>query len=196
MANLDSFTLTVHGGMSYRCAPITEPPPDVWAFPVGNGQYPPELWYAATVHDLTGALNNGYKHTGIDLNLAALEYGDVERRLGLSVYAVADGVVTYITPNWSGVPMLVVQVRHDDAPLWIRYAHIVPVVMHGQAVRAGQSLGGFANWLGMDGGDHLHLDMCLDRIERDWLTAKRWVDPVDVLKAHLPTERIEAMLRK
>ena len=168
-----------------------------WAFPVGNGQYIPERWYAATLHDLTGALNNGYKHTGIDLNLDVSPHGDIERTLGLSVYAVTDGIVEYITNSWSGVPMLVLRVEHDGAPLWIRYAHIMPVVMLGQAIKAGQALGGFANWTPGAGGDHLHLDCALDKFAREWLTPTiRWVDPVDVLKMHLPPERVDAMIAK
>ena len=169
-----------------------------WAFPVGmHQQYPPEMWYAATVHDLTGKLNNGYKHSGLDLNLAMFEYGDVERRLGLSVYAVTDGIVEYITNAWSGVPMLVLRVEHDGAPLWIRYAHIMPVVMLGQVVKAGQALGGFANWTPGAGGDHLHLDCALDKFTREWLAPSiRWLDPVDVLKMHLDPARVDAMCQK
>ena len=167
--------------------------PTPWAFPVGSQQYPPEMWYAATVHDMTGKLNNGYKHTGLDLNLDLSPWGDIERTLGLAVYAVTDGIVTYITQAWSGVPMLVIQVEHAGEPLWIRYAHIMPVVMIGQAVKAGQALGGFADW---KTGDHLHLDMCFDKIERDWLTDKRWVDPVDLLKMHLDPARVDAMMKK
>jgi len=185
------------GGVDYLCQVRTEPQPDKWAFPVGQGQYIPERWYAATVHSLDGSLNaNGYKHSGIDLNLDVSPRGDIERTLGLSVYAVADGIVTYITDNWSDVPMLVINVMHEGEPLWVRYAHIMPVVMLNQVVRAGQALGGFANWTRLDGGDHLHFDACLDPIERDWLTAKRWIDPVDVLKAHLDPARVDAMVRK
>ena len=184
------------GDTDYLCTVKTTPPEQTWAFPVGQKQYIPERWYAATVHDPTGKLNNGYKHTGLDLNLDVSPYGDVERTLGLSVYAVTDGVVSYITESWSGVPMLVLNVMHDGEPLWVRYAHITPVVMLGEVVHAGQSLGGFADWGGMDGGDHLHLDMCLDAIERDWLSDKRWVDPVDVLKAHLSPARVDAMCKK
>ena len=169
----------------------------VWAFPVGAGQYPPERWYAYTVHDPTGVKNNGYKHTGIDLNLDVAPRGDVERILGLAVYAIADGVVTYLTGAWSGVPMVVIQHEHAGAPLWVRYAHIVPAVMAGQVVKAGQALGGFADYRLGDTGDHLHFDMALDSFTREWLTPSiRWVDPVPVLKAHLDSARVDAMLTR
>jgi len=171
--------------------------PTPWAFPVGSQQYPPEMWYAATVHDMTGKLNNGYKHTGLDLNLDLSPWGDIERTLGLAVYAVTDGIVTYITQAWSGVPMIVLQVEHAGEPLWIRYAHIMPVVMIGQAVKAGQALGGFANYLLGAGGDHLHADCALDKFTREWLTPSiRWIDIVDILKAHLDPLRVDAMLKK
>lgn len=171
--------------------------PEVWAFPIGEGQYPPEQWYAYTVHDLTGAKNNGYRHTGIDLNLDIAPRGDIERVLGLAVYAVADGVVTYLTNSWSRVPMLVIQHEHAGAPLWVRYAHIVPAVMVGQVVKAGQTLGGFADYRLGDTGDHLHFDMALDPFTTEWLTPSiRWVDPVPVLRAHLDNVIVDAMLRR
>ena len=134
---------------------------------------------------------------GIDLNLDLSPYGDIERTLGLSVYAVADGIVTNITPNWSGVPMLVINVMHNGEPLWVRYAHIIPCVMKGEVVHPGQALGTFANWQGFSGGDHLHFDMALDAFTTEWCTASiRWVDPVDVLKAHLSPVRVDAMCKK
>jgi murein DD-endopeptidase MepM/ murein hydrolase activator NlpD len=180
---------------AYECTPKPQTPqPNPWSFPVGNGQYPPEMWYAASLHDLTGKLNNGYKHTGIDLNLAMHEFGDVERRLGLSVYAVADGVVTYVTENWSGAPMIVILHENGGDPLWVRYAHITPVVMQGQSVKAGQALGGFADW---KTGDHLHFDMATEQFTREWLTRGiNWIDPVPVLKAHLDPKRVDAMLER
>lgn len=191
------------GGESAEYQRVTNAPqPNDWSFPVGNGQYPPEKWYAATVHDLTGVQNNGYKHSGIDLNLAMYEYGDVERRLGLSVYAVADGVVEYVTDNWSGVPMIVVRHVHgkDRGPgstnfyIWTRYAQIIPTVMQGQAVKSGQALGAFADWRT---GDHLHFDMATDPFTREWLTPSiNWIDPVPVLKAHLDPQRVQAMLER
>ena len=171
--------------------------PTAWAFPVGNGQYPPEQWYAASVHDLTGALNNGYKHTGLDLNLDLSPWGDVERVLGLAVYAIAPGVVTYLTDAWSGVPMLVIRHEHNGAPLWVRYAHITPTVLLDQVVVAGQTIGGFADYKLSGGGDHLHFDMATTAFSREWLTtAVAWVDPVPILKAHLDPARVDAMLRR
>lgn len=170
---------------------------DAWAFPVGGEQYPPERWYAASVHDPTGVLNGGYKHTGLDLNLDVSPWGDVERLLGLSVYAIAAGVVTYVTDAWSGVPMLVIRHEHDDVPLWVRYGHIVPAVMLGQTVVAGQTIGAFANYTLSGGGDHLHFDMATNEFTREWLTATiNWLDPVPVLKAHLDPARVDAMLKR
>lgn len=189
-------------GVRYTYLPEEETPAWVpaptlkpWAFPVGDGLYPPEMWYCATVHDPTGALNDGYKHTGIDLNLDVSPWGDIERTLGLSVYALAEGAVTYSTPNWSGVPMIVVRHEHAGDWLWVRYAHIGPEVpMVGTMVERGDLLGGFANW---KTGDHLHLDMALDEFTREWLAPNiRWRDPVPVLKEHLDPAAVDTMLAR
>ena len=183
----------VWNGVRYECRiPGTW---DSWAFPVGHEQqYPPEMWYAATVHDLTGAKNGGYRHSGIDLNLAYAEFGDVERRLGLAIYAIANGVVHYVTDDWSGVPMIVVIHEHNNLPLYTRYGHIIPAVLQNESVKAGQKLGSFANW---KTGDHLHFDMSPDEFTREWITPNiRWVDPVPILKEHLDPARVEAMLER
>jgi murein DD-endopeptidase MepM/ murein hydrolase activator NlpD len=180
--------ITIQHGLEcdvYTCVPLGVE--DAWAFPVGQDGYPPERWYSAQQHSAT--------HTGIDLNLDG-PYGDSERMLGLAVFNVSDGYVSYITDDWGDVPMMVVHTTHFGKPLYIRYAHIVASFMKGEQVKAGQRLGGFANWTHYDGGDHLHFDMCLDPIEGDWLNSKRWVDPVDVLKQHLDPARVDAMIAR
>jgi len=181
-----------------RFIPPTQPQlPPAWAFPIGNVEYPPEDWYAASLHDPTGVLNNGYKHTGLDLNLDKAPWGDVERILGLAIYAIADGVVTYLTDAWSGVPMIVVRHEHNNAPLWTRYAHILPTVTLGETVQAGQTIGAFANYTQGTGGDHLHFDMATDEFTREWLTSDvNWIDPVPVLKAHLNPDVVDEMLKR
>jgi len=166
-----------------------------WHFPVGEGSYPPERWYVATWHDLTGVRNDGYRHTGIDINLDVSPWGDVERALNLSVFAVDDGVVTYSTMNWSGVPMVVIRHEHEGVPIWVRYAHVTCYLRAGAIVHQGDILGGFADWPGK--GDHLHFDMARDPFTREWLDPDiLWVDPVPVLKAHLDSDVVDAMLRK
>lgn len=170
-----------------------------WAFPVGTAEHPPEAWYVAVWHDLTGARNGGYRHTGIDINLDRWPWGDVER--GAPVWAVADGRVAAkgSSSGWLGV--VVIEVQHHGLPLQVRYAHLdpdsIPVVM-GQAVKAGDHLGNLGNWQGGDGGDHLHLDMGWNYFGWDWwLTAKvEWVDPVPVLREHLDPGMVDRMLGK
>ena len=173
-------------GVRFICRPQEEPTPAAWYFPVGEGDYPPERWYCAQGH--------GPQHTGLDLNLDVSPWGDVERALELSVYAIADGVVTYTTPNWSGVPMCVMRHEHEGTGLFVRYAHIWPTVRAQIPLRSGQRLGGFANW---STGDHLHLDCALDPFTREWLDPNiRWRNPVPILKAHLDPAIVDAMLRK
>ena len=184
-------TLTVNGAV-YVCRPMETVGPESWQFPVGDADYPPSSWYCATWHDPTGARNGGYRHTGIDINLDVAPWGDIERKLGLSVYAIAPGAVTFSVWDWYGNPMIVVRHEHEGAPLYTRYAHIVPVVKTGRTVEAGELLGSFADW---HTGDHLHLDMSRTAYEREWFTPGM-IDPVPVLKAHLDPAIVEAMLRK
>lgn len=172
---------------------VPEPPAAAWAFPVGEGIYPPARWYAASLHTPNGSS----RHIGIDLNLDVSPWGDIERTLGLSIFAISAGMVVYYTANWSGVPTIVVEHEHHGAPLWVRYAHITPVVRLGERIAAGQRLGGFADWRGTNGGDHLHLDMATVPYTREYLdSGVPFVDPVPVLKAHLDPLIVDAMLRR
>lgn len=168
-----------------------------WAFPVGTAEWPVEAWYVSVFHDLTGARNAGYKHSGIDINLDRWPWGDVER--GAPVWAVADGKVLQrgSSAGWLGVVMI--EVEHHGLPLQVRYAHLDPEriqVRAGQAVRAGELLGYLGDWRGGDGGDHLHFDMGWNYFAWDWwLTAKvDWVDPLPVLKEHLDPALVERMV--
>lgn len=166
-----------------------------WAFPVDD----PVTWYCAVWHDLSGARNGGYRHTGIDLNLNRGPWGDVER--GFPVYALGPGSVVAATSSSGWLGVVQIQHEHDGAPLWTRYAHLEPgrlMVSAGQAVKAGQLLGYIGNWTGGDGGDHLHLDMATTPFYwAAWRSAAdAWVDPVYVLKAHLDPETVDALLSK
>ncbi len=197
----DRFTIvaTVDGKIHrFKCGTyavlIDKPEPASWAFPVGNSEFPPEKWYAASMHSPDGSLNNGYKHTGYDLNLDMFERGDVERRLGLGVYAVSEGDVTYITDDWNGVPMLVMVIEHAGSWLWVRYGHIVPGVAVGSHVQAGQLLGTFADW---HRGDHLHFDMCTEAITKEWISGPgTWLDPYLVLQLYLDPVILKKMITK
>lgn len=165
-------------------------PPNTWSYPVGEGAYPAASWYVANLHQPP-------QHIGIDLNLDVTPWGDVERNLDLSIYALADGIVTYRTENWSGVPMIVIKHQYNQADLWVRYAHIVPRVYVGDKVVAGQALGKFANWTGNDGGDHLHLDMATTAYTREYTgTTIPFIDPLPVLKAQLDPTVIDAMVSR
>lgn len=176
---------------------------DEWAFPVGNGEYPPAAWYAATRHDESGRLNDGYGHTGIDLNLDRWPWGDVDR--GQPVFAVADGVVRAVDYSSRYLGSVVIEVEHDGAPLFFRYWHLAndatyQLIAEWQMVRDGDCLGHIGNYTLGAGGDHLHLDCALDNFGAHWWFTRhpevRWVDPVPVLKAHLDADEVERMLRK
>ena len=179
-----------------------EPAP--WCFPVGSTQYPPPDWYCASWHDpLTGKLNNGYRHTGIDLNVCKPPYGDIDR--GQPVFAVAGGVVHRVGYSQSYLGSVILLVGHERAPLYVRYWLLEGDATfrswkEGQVVKAGETLGHIGNYTLGAGGDHLHFDMCTDPFECHWWftnhPAVRWVDPVPILKAHLDPAQVDAMLEK
>lgn len=175
-------------------------PPSVWYFPVGTVEYPPAKWYAATVHDLTGKKNGGYRHTGIDYNLDISPWGDVDR--GMPVRAVADGEVYGVWFSQKNLASVVLEVQHEGASLFVRYWHLARdetflALRPGQRVVAGQQIGALGAYLR---GDHLHFDMALDAFHPGvWFTSApgtRWVDPVPILKAHLGEEEVEASLAR
>ena len=181
--------LTISRGLAEQLAGMADDNTNAtWQLPVGNAQYPSHMWYAATFHDVTGKRNNGYKHTGLDLNLDVSPWGDVDR--GQPVYAITDGIVSYITQNWSGVPMVVI--NHGN--IYARYAHIAPAVFNGDRVHTGQVVGYIANWAT---GDHLHFDMARSEFTREWLSSNiEWIDPEVFLKTVIDSKQVESMLNK
>jgi len=165
-----------------------------WYLPVGTEEYPPEDWYVATVHDPTGRLNGGYRHTGLDINLDKAPWGDVER--GFPIWAVADGVVDQVgrSKGWLGV--VVVAHSHVGRVLYVRYAHLGEILVDkGEEVLAGDLLGRLGNW---ETGDHLHFDMAAERFRWNaWLSPGiEWLDPVPVLKEHVDPTLVEAMIQR
>jgi murein DD-endopeptidase MepM/ murein hydrolase activator NlpD len=159
-----------------------------------------QAWYTATWHDQTGAKNDGYGHTGLDLNLDASPWGDVDR--GRPVFAIAPGVIHRVGFHDRYRGCVIQRVEHDGAPLWVRYWHLSPGCMvlarEGLQVKAGQLIGHIGAY--PDAGDHLHFDMALDPFECTWWFTRhpdvRFVDPVPVLRQHCIVEELEAMLRK
>jgi murein DD-endopeptidase MepM/ murein hydrolase activator NlpD len=183
---------------THRAAFTIPPQPQAWHFPVGSDEYPIEQWYIATFHDLTGKANNGYKHSGIDYNIETYPRGDIDR--GQPVFAVADGQVYGTWYSERNLASVVIQVTHQDAPLYVRYWHLAQDdtflnLRPGIKVECGQTLGHLGDY--KRGGDHLHFDMALDAFHPGcWLIpAVRWVDPVTVLEHHLDPKVVEASLR-
>jgi len=169
-----------------------------WHFPVGSDEYPIKQWYIATIHDLTGAKNNGYKHTGIDYNVEVPPRGDIDR--GQPVWAIADGKIYGTWHSERNLASVVIQVEHDGMPLFARYWHLARNdaflgLRPGMKIEAGRCLGLLGNY--KTGGDHLHFDMALDAFHPGcWLVpGVRWVDPVPILKAHLDPDTVDASLR-
>jgi len=175
--------------------PVTPP---TWVLPVGyEPDYPPERWYCATLHGPSTNYQSGF-HTGLDVNLGG-PFGDSERLLGLAVRACTEGVVSWVG-MFSGTGTVVLKVEHEGKPLWVRYAHVTPVVRTGEVVTPGQKLGGFADWApsyNPQAGDHLHNDMAVFPITNHWCTPPlaNWLDPVQVYKAHIDPALVDEMVK-
>lgn len=187
-----------------------------WYFPVGSKKLPIEKWYIASRHLERGKIWAGGVHVGIDYNVETLPRGDIER--GEPVWAVTDSVIYDKAWGPDSLGNIVLRVIHAGKPLWVGYRHLADYehsgdevyhyVTPGMKVRAGTLLGHIGNYSGSNPalGDHLHFDMCLvARPAGLWWTGmagknddeklSRWVDPVLVLKAHLPPDIVEASLR-
>lgn len=199
--------------------PKPEVPPS-WSPPVGVpivSEYPdgvayaPEDYYCATLHDLTGVKNDGYGHSGIDLNLAKHPFGDVDR--GQPVFAVADGTVVARDYSTSYLGCVILRIEWDWKPLqvradrWIgeklqseqviietgqptfwRYWHLendatLKSMIVGMAVPIGTCVGHLGNYTLGAGGDHLHFDCALDKFgPRWWFTKHPEIRWVDPLE--------------
>ena len=180
-----------------------QPDGERWRLPVGEGEYPAAAWYVASVH-------NPGVHIGIDVNLDRHERGDVERRLGLHVFAMADGVVEYVGEDWDVATDWVVVVRHvwKGVTYYVRYAHLAETLVPlrvGATVDAGYLLGAFADWgdgsgQGKEKGDHLHLDIAMSnqkaRYSVNGVTGIEFVDPAPLLRDACGAEEYDAMARK
>jgi len=173
--------------------------PEAWRLPVGNDDHPAWEWYTSTRHGPNSWYNSGF-HTGIDINADWGGRGDADR--GEPVFAIADGVVNSV--GYSGgrgwLRSVVIEHEHDGAPLYVRYAHLEAVddeFEPGQSIGKGDLIGRLGNYLGGDGGDHLHFDMCVRGFNwNDWCSQPLtdWLDPVPVLKAHIDSDLVDSML--
>jgi murein DD-endopeptidase MepM/ murein hydrolase activator NlpD len=174
-----------------------------WHYPVGNGEYPPEAWYAAALHDPSGKLNGGYAHTGIDLNVDRRPWGDVDQ--GEPIFAVADGVIRGLGYSQNYLGSVVIEVEHSGMLIYFRYWHLMNDKLFRslagyQTVRGGECLGHIGNYRLGAGGDHLHFDCAVQLFGPHWWFTRHpdvdWLDPVPILKAHLDVEQVDAMLAR
>lgn len=202
-ADADFGLLTLEGRAYFKVLDKSS----AWHFPVGSDKYPIEQWYIASKHLERGTIWGGGIHTGIDYNVEVSPRGDIDR--GQPVFAVADGTIYATGYSQTCLASIVIEVRHDNKPLWVRYWHLANDSLFkswrpGLPIKAGQELGHLGNYL--KGGDHLHCDMCKEAFHPCvWWTytsgatngekLARWVDPVSVLKAHLNPDTVDASLR-
>jgi murein DD-endopeptidase MepM/ murein hydrolase activator NlpD len=171
-------------------------PAGAWVFPIGTEEAPAEDWYCAQYFTWDGHPEVG--HTGLDLNLDRTPYGDVDR--GFPVWSIAMGRVHSVGSSIGWVGVVVIEHQHEGQSLYVRYAHLAPdsIVSEGQLVTPGQLIGVIGNYIRGKGGDHLHYDMAPNKF--NWWQYRTpdvgWRDPVPILKAHLPPERVDAMLER
>lgn len=175
----------------------------LWAFPVGTAEYPPGKWYAAALHDMTGAANDGFPHTGVDLNLDKSPWGDVDR--DMPVFSCCPGTIRARGFSASYLGSVIIEGEFDGRPIFFRYWHLAndavfQALRLGQLVAAEQQVGSIGNYTLGAGGDHLHFDCALDLFGAHWWFTRhpevRWIDPVPVLLQNLDPVRVNAMLRR
>jgi murein DD-endopeptidase MepM/ murein hydrolase activator NlpD len=178
-----------------------------WRFPVGSDKFPIEKWYIASRHLDRHSRWGGGVHTGIDYNVEVYPRGDIDR--GEPVFAITDGVIYATGYSQTYLGSIVIEIKHDGSPLWVRYWHLMNDNLFkswrpGIKFPDGERLGHIGSY--KSGGDHLHWDMCKEAFHPlTWWSRMsgssneeklaRWVDPVDVLKAHLPPDIVDASLR-
>lgn len=175
----------------------------LWAFPVGTAEYPPHRWYAACVHDMTGAANDGYAHTGVDLNLDKPNWGDVDR--GQPVFSCCPGTVRIVAYSSSYLGSVIIEGQFNRQPIYFRYWHLANDAVFqslavGQMVAAGQQIGAIGNYRLGQGGDHCHVDCALDLFQAHWWFTNhpeiRWIDPIPVWLSVLDSVKVTSMLRR
>ena len=171
-----------------------------WALPVGTPEYPSAMWYAYTVHDLTGRRNpDGYKHTGLDLNMDKSPWGNVD--VGQPVFAVTGGEVVDVGFSQTYRGGVVLKVNHFGIPLYIRYWHLRASVQNhkvGDAIGKSQVIGTIDYY--PNGYAHCHFDMAWQQFGVNWWFTKHpeieWANPVYILKMHLDSDAVDAMLAR
>jgi len=175
------------------------PEPRRWWYPVGSLDYPVEKWYSASWHSLNGSLNNGYGHTGIDLNVQVGGRGDIDR--GQPVYAIADGVVVNVGYSTKYLGSVVYAVSYKNDALFVRYWHLADNATFrqwhaGDGIKGGAVIGNIGNY--PFGGDHLHFDCALDEFGPHWWFTNhrdvRWRDPLPILRERLDEDTVNAMV--
>lgn len=137
-------------------------------------------------------------HTGSDLSAGLYDFG-------MPVYAAADGVVKRVlTDRWKGI-IIVEHVLEDGLHMWTRYAHVVPSVSVGQAVKRGQQIATINDYYPPGASnDHLHYDTAkknLALVPDDWPALDRarllrdYVDPRLWINSHRSDEMVGAFSR-
>lgn len=86
---------------------------------------------------------------------------DIMSRAGEPVYAIADGVVEFVSIGskaYRGYGKLAI-IRHEDKNLWSLYSHCSAIYLHeGQHVRRGQKIAAVGR-TGLTTSNHLHFEM-------------------------------------
>lgn len=176
-----------------------------WRLPVGTDEHPASDWYAYTVHDLIGRRNpQNYGHTGLDLNGDWRNPDTGEFRgnvdVGQPVWAVADGEVVDVGFSEKFRAGIVLKVDHFGQDLYVRYWHLTRPTAEmfavGNLVGRGANLG-YIDYYPL-GYAHCHFDMAWQPIGVNWWFTKHpgveWANPAWVLRQHLDSDAVDAML--
>jgi murein DD-endopeptidase MepM/ murein hydrolase activator NlpD len=173
-----------------QAQPAQQPPPLV--SPLANAQ----LVFGFFDRRFPG-FNNGLEHLGVDFTAAA----------GTAVGAVCDGTVVSNNTSQADTVSAVIVVEHEcPQPLgriYGYYGHVQSVLLSGESVSAGGSIGTVREW---PGNAHLHLGLSTRLQEDNWgvaprsatlpeLEAQGWLNPLDFLAGIPPRPAANSVAR-
>lgn len=155
-----------------------------------SGDWPEGIFSATDYAEYYTASGAPAYHPGCDLN-----HVNVAADVKAAVYATADGQIMFVgkVAAWQGQIVIERVLLEDGSYLWVRYAHVEPLVKVGDIVNRGDKIATLTDYtpIGQASGDHLHFDIAridLGNKPGDWpgndqaRVRRDYLNPQDILK--------------